>query len=155
MNIVQASLKYRQVTLAVLAIVFLAGVYSLFNMPRREDPKITVRQGLVLAFYPGANSVQVEEQLTKKLEQYLFQYKEVKKEKTHSTTRDGGVGIYVELQDWVKNPDMFWAKLNHELNYAKVGDLPTGVQGPIVDSDFRDTIAMLLEFEPDCLDHTN
>jgi len=60
MNIVQASLKYRQVTLAVLAIVFLAGVHSLFNMPRREDPKITVRQGLVLAFYPGANSVQVE-----------------------------------------------------------------------------------------------
>ncbi|HEX9513469.1 MAG TPA: efflux RND transporter permease subunit [Puia sp.] len=154
MNIVQASLKYRQVTLAVLAIVFLAGVYSLFNMPRREDPKITVRQGLVLAFYPGANSVQVEEQLTKKLEQYLFQYKEVKKEKTHSTTRDGGVVIYVELQDWVKNPDMFWSKLNHELNYAKVVDLPTGVQGPIVDSDFGDTIAMLIGIESDSLDYS-
>src|SRR5258707_7546234 len=99
MNIVQASLKYKQVTLSILAIVFLAGVYSLFNMPRREDPKITIRQGLVLAFYPGANSVQVEEQVTRKLEQYLFQYKEVKKEKTHSTTRDGAVVIYVRSEE--------------------------------------------------------
>ncbi|HZE83169.1 MAG TPA: efflux RND transporter permease subunit [Puia sp.] len=154
MNIVQASLKYKQVTLAVLAVVFLAGVYSLFNMARREDPKITIRQGLVLAFYPGANSVQVEEQVTKKLEQYLFQYKEVKKEKTHSTTRDGAVVIYVELEDWVKSPDVFWSKLNHELNYAKVVDLPTGVQGPIVDSDFGDTIAMLIGIESDSLDYS-
>src|SRR5882762_5462163 len=154
MNIVQASLKYKQVTLSILAIVFLAGVYSLFNMPRREDPKITIRQGLVLAFYPGANSVQVEEQVTKKLEHYLFQYKEVKKEKTHSTTRDGAVVIYVELEDWVKTPDVFWSKLNHELNYAKVVDLPTGVQGPIVDSDFGDTIAMLIGIESDSLDYS-
>src|SRR5258708_3779769 len=154
MNIVQASLKYKQVTLSILAIVFLAGVYSLFNMPRREDPKITIRQGLVLAFYPGANSVQVEEQVTRKLEQYLFQYKEVKKEKTHSTTRDGAVVIYVELEDWVKAPDIFWSKLNHELNYARVVDLPTGVQGPIVDSDFGDTIAMLIGIESDSLDYS-
>src|SRR5258708_33685234 len=144
MNIVQASLKYRQVTFAVITVVFLAGVYSLFNMPRREDPKITIRQGLVLAFYPGANSMQVEEQVTKKLEQYLFQYNEVKKEKTHSTTRDGAVVIYVELQDWVKNPDVFWSKLNHELNYAKVVDLPAAVRGPIVNSEFGDTVAMLI-----------
>jgi len=154
MNIVQASLKYKQVTLCVLAIVFLAGVYSLFNMPRREDPKITIRQGLVIAFYPGANSMQVEEQVTKKLEQYLFQYNEVKKEKTHSTTRDGAVVIYVELQDWVKNTDVFWSKLNHELNYARVVDLPAGVQGPIVNSDFGDTIAMLIGIESDSLDYS-
>ncbi|WP_332367627.1 hypothetical protein [Spirosoma telluris] len=52
MNFVQASLKYKQVTLSVLLLVFVVGVYSLLTMPRREDPKITVRQGLVLAFYP-------------------------------------------------------------------------------------------------------
>src|SRR5258708_33070162 len=119
MNIVQASLKYRQVTLAVLAIVFLAGVYSLFNMPRREDPKITVRQGLVLAFYPGANSGQVEEQLTKKLEQYLIQDKEAKKEKTNSPTTEGSVVIYGQIQDWGTIPDMFLSNLSHELSYAQ------------------------------------
>lgn len=74
MNFVKSSLKYPQVTLSVLFLVFVIGVNSLLNMPRREDPKITIRSGLVLAFYPGANSAQVEDQVTKKLEQYLFQF---------------------------------------------------------------------------------
>jgi multidrug efflux pump subunit AcrB len=77
MNIIKASLKYKAVTLSVLLLLFAVGVNSLLTMPRREDPKITIRQGLVIAFFPGANSAQVEDQVTKKLEQYLFQYEEV------------------------------------------------------------------------------
>ena len=74
MNFVKSSLKYSQVTLTVLLMVFAVGVHSLLTMPRREDHKITIRTGLVLAYYPGANSAQVEDQVTKKLEQYLFQF---------------------------------------------------------------------------------
>lgn len=151
MNPIQASLKYPQVTLTVLLLVFVMGVYSLLTMPRREDPKITIRTGLVVAFYPGANSQQVEEQVAKKLEQYLFQYEEVRKEKTYSTSRDGAVIINVELEEWVKDPDVFWSKLKHDLQLAKMQDLPKGVIGPIVNTDFGDTIAMLISLESDSL----
>ncbi|MBN8824516.1 MULTISPECIES: efflux RND transporter permease subunit [unclassified Spirosoma] len=149
MNFVQASLKYRQVTLSVLLLVFAMGVYSLLTMPRREDPKITVRQGLVLAFYPGANSAQVEDQVTKKLEQYLFQFEEVRKDKTYSTTRDGAVVVNVELGEKVKNPDVFWSKLRHQLLVVKSLELPQGVRGPIVNSDFGDTEALVIGIESD------
>ncbi|WP_080054350.1 efflux RND transporter permease subunit [Spirosoma aerolatum] len=149
MNFVQASLKYRQVTLSVLLLVFALGVYSLLTMPRREDPKITVRQGLVLAFYPGANSAQVEDQVTKKLEQYLFQFEEVRKDKTYSTTRDGAVVVNVELGEKVKNPDVFWSKLRHQLLVVKSLELPQGVRGPIVNSDFGDTEALVIGIESD------
>ena len=154
MNFVKASLKYPQVTITVLVLVFVIGVYSLFNMPRREDPKITIRTGLVLAFYPGANSAQVEEQVTKKLEQYLFQFEEVKKEKTFSTSRDGMSVINVELEENVKNTDVFWSKLRHELMVAKVLDLPTGVKGPMVNSDFGDTEALVIGIESDSADYS-
>lgn len=149
MNFVQASLKYKQVTLSVLLLVFVLGVYSLLTMPRREDPKITVRQGLVLAFYPGANSAQVEDQVTKKLEQYLFQFEEVRKDKTYSTTRDGMVVVNVELGENVKNPDVFWSKLRHQLLVVKSLELPQGVRGPIVNSDFGDTEALVIGIESD------
>ncbi|RFM26809.1 efflux RND transporter permease subunit [Deminuibacter soli] len=154
MNPVKASLQYPQVTLTVLTLVVLLGVYSLLNMPRREDPKITIRTGLVVAFYPGANSLQVEEQVAKKLEQYLFQYEEVRKEKTYSTSRDGAVIINVELEEWVKDPDIFWSKLKHDLQLAKMQDLPKGVIGPIVNTDFGDTIAMLISLESDELGYS-
>jgi len=149
MTIIKASLKYRHVTLSVLLLLFSIGVDSLLNMPRREDPKITIRQGLVIAFFPGANSAQVEDQVTKKLEQYLFQYEEVNKEKTYSTSKDGVVVINVELTEKVKQPDIFWNKLRHQLLISKQLDLPAGVKGPIVDSDFGDTEAMVIALESD------
>jgi len=154
MNVVKSSLRYPQITLTVLFLVFTVGVYSLLTMPRREDPQITIRTGLVLAFYPGANSAQVEDQVTRKLEQYLFSFAEVRKDRTYSTTRDGAVVVTVELEEWVKDPDIFWSKLRHELNQAKVLDLPKGVQGPIVNTDFGDTIAMLIGVQSNNLSYS-
>lgn len=147
MNIIQASLKYKQITLSVLLMLFAVGIQSLLNMPRREDPKITIRSGLVVAYFPGANSAQVEDQVTKKLEQYLFQYEEVNKAKTYSTTKDGVVVINVELTERVKQPDIFWSKLRNQLLVAKQLDLPEGVRGPLVNSDFGDTEAMVIALE--------
>lgn len=147
MNLIQAALKYKHVTLSVLLMLFAVGINSLLNMPRREDPKITIRQGLVLAYYPGATSLQVEDQVTRKLEQYLFQYEEVDKTKTYSTTKDGMVVVNVELVETIKQPDIFWSKLRHQLLIAKQLDLPVGVRGPIVNSDFGDTEAMVIGIE--------
>lgn len=149
MNFVEKSLKYKQVTLSVLFLVFVIGVNSLLNMPRREDPKITVRQGLVIAYFPGANAAQVEDQVTKKLEQYLFQFEEVRKDKTYSTTQDGMVVVNVELGEKIKNPDVFWSKLRHQLLVGKSIDFPQGVRGPVVNSDFGDTEALVIGIESD------
>ncbi|HEY9006065.1 efflux RND transporter permease subunit [Ohtaekwangia sp.] len=147
MNFIEAALKYKQVTLAVLLMLFAIGINSLLNMPRREDPKITIRQGLVVAYFPGANASQVEDQVTRKLEQYLFQYEEVDKTKTISSTKDGMTVITVELTADVKQPDIFWSKLRHQLLIARELDLPAGVKGPIVDSDFGDTEAMVIALD--------
>ncbi|RSK47535.1 efflux RND transporter permease subunit [Hymenobacter rigui] len=155
MNLVKSSLRYPQVTLAVLLMAFLAGVYSLLTMPRREDPKITIRVGLVVTYFPGATAEQVEAQVTQKLEEYLFRFSEVRKEKTYSTTRDGQVIINVELNENVARPDEFWSKLRHELNVAKAVDLPPGVRGPVVSTDFGDTVAMLVAVESDRLSYSD
>lgn len=149
MNFVKKSLKYPQVTLSILALTFLVGVYSLMEMPRREDAKIQIRVGQVIALYPGANALQVEEQVTRKLEQHLFQYAEVRKEKTTSVTSDGMAVITVWLNNDVKNFDPFWSKLNHQLNVLKAVSLPAGVYGPIVNSEFGDTEALIIAVEMD------
>lgn len=153
MNFVKKSLKYPQVTISVLLLAFLVGVYSLIYMPRREDAKIHVRIGQIVAYYPGAGSLQVEEQVTKKLEQYLFQFEEVKKDKTTSITRDGAVIIYVWVNDNVENVDVFWSKLNHQLLVLKAVNLPQGVQGPFVNYEFGDTEALLIGIEMDRPDY--
>ena len=61
-------------------------------------------------FIPGQLG-EVEEQLAKPLERYLFTFKEVKKKKTYSMSRDGMVYVMVELNDDVNNKDEVWSKI--------------------------------------------
>jgi multidrug efflux pump subunit AcrB/outer membrane protein TolC len=143
-NPVKASLNAPQVTLLLTAAVFAAGIYSLATMPRREDPKITIRMGLIVAYYPGATAEQVESQVTRKIEERLFRFEEVRKGKTWSTSRNGVSIVNVSLEDHIKQTDIFWSKLRHAMIELKLTELPSGVQGPAVKDDFGDTVALLL-----------
>src|SRR4029077_7792803 len=125
--------------------LLLTGTQAILHMPRMEDPSVTIRTGIVAALYPGATSDQVESQLAKKLEDDLFKFAEVRKEKTYSTSRPGVLFVNVELQDSVSDADEFWSNLSPGLNEAHAGgELPPGVVGLIVVSDFGDTVAMLV-----------
>ena len=145
MNPIRSSLRYPAVTLTLTLGLLLLGIQAILHMPRMEDPSVTIRTGVVAAVYPGATSDQVESQLAKKIEDRLFKFAEVRKEKTYSTSRPGYLFVNVELQDDVKNSDEFWAKLRHDLNEARTaGEFPPGVIGPIIDSNFGDTVALLV-----------
>ena len=124
--------------------LFLTGLYALFTMPRREDPKITIHTGIVSAAYPGATVEEVENQVTRKIEERLFRFSEVRREKTFSTTRNGVVVINVELNKSVTDANEFWSKLRLDMAQLKSTGLPDGVRGPVVDSDFGDTTAVLI-----------
>ena len=124
--------------------LFVAGLYALFTMPRREDPKITIHIGIVAAVYPGATAREVEDQVTRKIEERLFRFAEVRRDKTYSTTRNGMVVINVELNKSVRDTDEFWSKLRLDMAQLKATELPAGVLGPVVDSDFGDTVAVLI-----------
>jgi multidrug efflux pump subunit AcrB/outer membrane protein TolC len=150
MNPIRSSLRYPAVTLTLTLGLLLLGTQAILHMPRMEDPSVTIRTGIVAAVYPGATSDQVESQLARKIEDRLFKFAEVRKEKTYSTSRPGYLFVNVELQDDVKNSDEFWAKLRHDLNEARTaGEFPPGVIGPIIDSNFGDTVALLVAVHGD------
>ena len=149
MNPVRASLRYPQVTIALTFMLVVGGAYALMRMPRREDPKIHVREGIVAAFYPGASAAEVENQVTQKIEQRIFKIEGVRREKTYSTSMNGAMFINLNLEDNLKDTEKFWSKLRLDMAELKKTDLPDGVQGPIVDYDFGDTVAVLLAIHSD------
>lgn len=57
--------------------------------------------------------------MAKPLERYLFTFKEVKKKKTYSMSRDGMVYVMVELNDDVNNKDEVWLKIKLGLQNFK------------------------------------
>ena len=141
-------MRYHNIVIILVSVFVVFGVYALLNMPRNEFPNFTIRQGLVIGVYPGATSAEVEEQLTKQVENYIFGFKEVKKSKTYSESKEGQMIIYVELNDNVKNSDEFWSKLKHGLAELKQ-TLPPGVIALIGNNDFGDTSALLITLSSD------
>ena len=145
-NIVEWAMHYRQIVILVTCCLVAFGIYSLPRMQKNEFPDFTIRQGIVVAAAPGSTVDEMVEQVTKPLEDYIFTYKEVKKEKTFSTTRDGVVIIQVELVDELTNKDEFWSKFKHGVATFKQ-QLPQNVLALQVMDDFGDTSAMLITME--------
>ena len=138
--------QYKQFIIIGTFLFVLFGVVALVQMPRDEFPEFKIRKGLVIGVYPGATSEQVEEQLTKKVENYLFQYEEVDKRKTYSISRENVMVVYLEVRRTEKDPKAFWAKLRNGLDDFK-SELPTGVMSLTANEDFGNTSAILLAVE--------
>ncbi len=145
-NIVEWAMHYRQIVIVVVCCLVAFGVYSLPNMRKNEFPDFTIRQGIVVAVAPGNTAEEMEQQVTKPLENYIFTYKEVKKEKTYSMSRDGIVYIQVQLNDDLNNKDEFWSKFKHGVQNFK-SELPQNVAAIAVQDDFGDTSSLLITME--------
>jgi len=147
-SMVEWAMHYRQIVIMITCCLVAFGVYGLSKMNKNEFPDFTVRQGVVVVVYPGASVQDVEEQVTKPLEQYIFSYKEVKKDKTKSYTRNGMAIVQIELNDDVSGADKdnFWSKFKHGVTGFKA-QLPAGVLAVQVQDDFGDTSALLITLE--------
>ena len=148
MNWLKWPLEHYPITLLIVVILFVMGIYGMYVMPKDEFPHATIRQGVVVAVYPGATSEEVEQQVARPLERYLFTYGEVNREKTTTTSQNGMCIVMVKLNDDVNNKDEVWSKIKHGLNAFKP-QLPSGVLAIVVNDDFGNTSALLVAIESD------
>ena len=139
-------LKNYRITLLITALLLILGIYGMYVMPKDEFPAFTIRQGVVVAIYPGATSEEVEQQVTKPLERFLFTYPEVQRVKTTSTSSNGMCFVLVYLNDEVNNKDEVWSKIKHGLALYKQS-LPRGVLALVANDDFGNTSALLIAVE--------
>lgn len=145
---IEAAMRNRNIVIIITVLLMMIGGVALKKMPRNEFPQFTIRQGVVVGIYPGATSAEVEAQLTRSVENYIFGFQEVKKAKTYSQSKEGIMYVFVELNDNVKNADQFWSKFKHGLSELKMS-LPSGVLALVANSDFGDTSALLITLSSD------
>ena len=139
-------LEHYSISLLIIGILFVLGIYGMYVMPKDEFPHTTIRQGVVVAVYPGATTEEVEQQVARPLERYLFTFGEVNRDKTTTTSQNGMCIVMVKLNDNVNNKDEVWSKIKHGLNGFKA-QLPAGVLAVVVNDDFGNTSALLIAIE--------
>ena len=141
-------LEHYPISLLIIGIFFVLGIFGMYEMPKDEFPHAIIRQGVVVAVYPGATTEEVELQVARPLERYLFTYGEVNRVKTTTTSQNGMCIVMVKLNDDVNNKDEVWSKIKHGLNGFK-SQLPSGVLAIVVNDDFGNTSALLIAIESD------
>lgn len=141
-------IKNYKITALLVTLLFAFGITGLIKMPKDEFPAFVIRQGMVVAVMPGATSEEIEAQVARPLERYLFTFKEVNRAKTTTTSQNGMCLVMVQLQDDVQNKDEVWSKIKHGLNTFK-NSLPSNVLALVANDDFGDTCALLISIESD------
>ncbi len=145
-NFVAWAMDNHSIVILIACCLIAFGAYSLDKMNKNEFPDFTIRQGLVIGVMPGKSAQEVEDELTRPLEEFIFSYKEVLKEKTKSYSRDGLSIVQVELNPDLDDKDTFWSKFKHGLSTFK-STLPMDVLALEANDDFGDTSAILLTLE--------
>ncbi|EPJ0593970.1 efflux RND transporter permease subunit [Enterobacter roggenkampii] len=136
-NLSALAVRERSVTLFLIVLVTIAGIYAFFGLGRAEDPPFTVKQMTAIAVWPGATAQEIQDQVAEPLEKRLQELKWY--DRTETYTRPGMAYITLSLQD--KTPP---SEVQEEFYQArkKLGDesqrLPAGVIGPMINDEFSD-----------------
>lgn len=136
-NLSALAVRERSITLFLIVLVTIAGIYAFFGLGRAEDPPFTVKQMTVITVWPGATAQEIQDQVAEPLEKRLQELKWY--DRTETYTRPGMAFITLSLQD--KTPP---ADVQEEFYQArkKLGDesqrLPAGVIGPMINDEFSD-----------------
>ena len=140
--------EHRQVGWAVLLAVVVWGVFAYLSMPQRKDPEIPVRVAVASCQWPGASAQQVEQLVTRQIEQTIAQNKFVHPPTAadygiRSISLPGSSFVYVQLAESTPDIRNQLSDINLKLQ-ALNGKLPSGA-GPVqFQSDFGDTAALML-----------
>ena len=140
-NLARFFIEQRHVAWVSLALAVVWGIYGLQQMPQRKDPDIPVRQAMIIVPWQGTSAEQVEQLVSKKIEQAIALNQWVTEIK--STSRTGSAMVQFELAEkgrYDRDKELDDVKIRLDA----IHDLPQGA-GPILYiKDFGDTAALML-----------
>jgi multidrug efflux pump subunit AcrB len=99
--------EHRQIAWAALVGVMAWGIYGFTSMPQRKDPEIPVRVAVALCQWPGATAQEVEQLVTRPIEQAIAENKTIHPPAPdeygiRSISLPGLSVVYVQLAENVK-----------------------------------------------------
>ena len=151
-NLSEWALNNRSLTVYLMIMAVLAGLFSFVRLGRNEDPSFVIKTMVVQAAWPGASVDDTLKQVTERLERTLQETPKL--DFLRSFTRAGVTTIFVNLKDNTtarEIPDI-WYHVRKSIGDMR-HTLPTGVIGPGFNDEFGDTFGIIYGFTADGFTH--
>ncbi len=127
MSLYSASVKKPITTMMIFIGVLIFGIYSYLKLPVDFYPKIEPPMITLFTFYSGAGAADVEQNVTRKLEDVLGSITNLKK--IYSTSKDNISVIFLEFT-WGTNLDEATNEIRNAVGMVR--NLPEGVETPTI-----------------------
>ncbi|WP_439153095.1 efflux RND transporter permease subunit [Winogradskyella sp.] len=128
-----------KLTVLLMIVFMVVGVYSSFLIPREEEPQIDVPMADIFVGYPGASPTEVESRVIKPLEQLISNIKGVEYVYSTSMKEQGMVIVQFYVGEDIERS---LVKLYNEIN-KHMDEMPKGVTQPLVKTRAIDDVPML------------
>ena len=128
-----------KLTVLLMIVFMVVGVYSSFLIPREEEPQIDVPMADIFVGYPGASPTEVESRVIKPLEQLISNIKGVEYVYSTSMKEQGMVIVQFYVGEDIERS---FVKLYNEIN-KHMDQMPAGVTFPLVKTRAIDDVPML------------
>jgi multidrug efflux pump subunit AcrB len=128
-----------KLTVLLMIVFMVIGVYSSFLIPREEEPQIDVPIADIFVGYPGASPTEVESRVIKPLEQLISNIKGVEYVYSTSMKEQGMVIVQFYVGEDIERS---FVKLYNEIN-KHMDQMPDGVTFPLVKTRAIDDVPML------------
>ena len=151
-NLSEWALNNRSLTVYLMIMAVVAGLFAFVKLGRNEDPSFVIKTMVVQAAWPGASVDDMLKQVTERLERTLQETPHL--DFLRSFTRAGVTTIFVNLKDSTgarEIPDI-WYHVRKSIGDMR-HTLPAGVVGPGFNDEFGDTFGIIYGFTADGFTH--
>jgi multidrug efflux pump subunit AcrB len=128
-----------KLTVLLMIVFMVIGVYSSFLIPREEEPQIDVPMADIFVGYPGASPSEVESRVVKPLEKLISNIKGVEYVYSTSMKEQGMVIVQFYVGEDIERS---FVKLYNEIN-KHMDKMPEGVTFPLVKTRAIDDVPVL------------
>ena len=128
-----------KLTVLLMVVFMVIGVYSSFLIPREEEPQIDVPMADIMVGYPGASPTEVESKVIKPLEKIISNISGVEYVYSTSMKEQGMVIVQFYVGEDIERS---FVKLYNEIN-KHMDQMPKGVTMPLVKTRAIDDVPML------------
>lgn len=141
-NLARIFVERRHIAWVALVATLVWGTVAFLRLPQRKDPEVVIKTAVITATWPGATAEDVEELVTRPIEQLARQVPRV--DQVTSTTRAGLATVFVTLDDHARRADLdpAWSDLRARLDLFE-RTLPPGAAPLQLDTHFGDTATVV------------
>jgi multidrug efflux pump len=151
-NLSAWALNHQPLIRYLIGLLLLSGAYAYFTLGQMEDPEFTVKAMVIQAYWPGATTVEMEQQVIERLEKKLQETPWLDFINSYSKPGEAVLAILLKESTPPDKVPGIWYDVRKKVSDIR-HELPAGVQGPFFDDEFGDTFGSIYAFTADGFNH--